>query len=265
MKLEYFNPKQITESGQCFRWQQLSANSFSLVAFGKYLEITQNDDTDFEFSCSEEEFNEVWKAYFDLEFDYKKIEKLIEKSGDEHVKEAFLLGSGIRILNQNLWEVIISFLISQNNNIKRISNSIESICRKAGIATSEKEDAFCFPGAFDVEPEFFMDKSLGLGYRDVYLRDMYEYTRENPTWFLRLREMDYEDAKKELLKRKGIGPKVADCICLFGLHKVDAFPVDTHVKQLLAKYYPKGFDFSYYKGVAGIIQQYLFFFELKNK
>lgn len=264
MKLEYFNPKQITESGQCFRWKQLSENLFSLVAFGKYLEIVQTGDSEFSFSCSEEEFDEVWKSYFDLNFDYGKIEELIEKSGDEHVKEAFSLGRGIRILNQNLWEVIISFLISQNNNIKRISNSIENICVKAGIATQEKEDAFCFPGTFDVEPEFFMDKSLGLGYRDEYLRDIYAYTRENPTWFLKLRELNYEEAKRELLKRKGIGPKVADCICLFGLHKVDAFPIDTHVKQLLSKYYSDGFDFDYYKGVAGIIQQYLFYYELKN-
>ena len=110
--------------------------------------------------------------------------------------------------------------------------------------------------------EVFDDRSMGFGYRAQYLKEIYEYGANNPDWLDNLRKMSYDEAMESLLTRKGIGKKVANCICLFGLHHVDAFPIDTHVKQLLDKYYSDGFDFERYKGVAGIIQQYLFYFEL---
>lgn len=110
--------------------------------------------------------------------------------------------------------------------------------------------------------EVFDDRSMGFGYRAPYLKEIYEYGANNPDWLDNLRKMSYDEAMESLLTRKGIGKKVANCICLFGLHHVDAFPIDTHVKQLLDKYYSDGFDFERYKGVAGIIQQYLFYFEL---
>ena len=103
---------------------------------------------------------------------------------------------------------------------------------------------------------------MGFGYRASYLSEIYSYTLKNPQWLDNLRKMSYDEAMDSLLERKGIGKKVANCICLFGLHHVDAFPIDTHVKQLLDKYYQDGFDFERYKGVAGIIQQYLVYYEL---
>ena len=116
--------------------------------------------------------------------------------------------------------------------------------------------------AIHVPEEVFDDRSMGFGYRAPYLKEIYEYGANNPDWLDNLRKMSYDEAMESLLTRKGIGKKVANCICLFGLHHVDAFPIDTHVKQLLDKYYSDGFDFERYKGVAGIIQQYLFYFEL---
>lgn len=264
IKLDHFNINQIAESGQCFRWKKLNENSVELVAFSKFLKITDEGDC-FELSCSEEEWDNIWKHYFDLDTDYEEIEKLIRASSDEHMIEAYENGYGIRILKQDLWEMIISFLISQNNNITRISRSIDELCIRAGVRVEGTDNEYCFPGPFDLETDIFNDRTLGLGYRSEYLKDMFEFVRNNPKWLYELKTMSYEEARNELLKRKGIGPKVADCICLFGLHMVDAFPIDTHVRQLLEKYYSEGFDHEYYKGVRGIIQQYLFFYELKNK
>ena len=103
---------------------------------------------------------------------------------------------------------------------------------------------------------------MGFGYRAGYLKEIYAYAEENPKWLDSLRNLGYDEAMNCLLERKGIGKKVANCICLFGLHHVEAFPIDTHVKQFLQEYYSDGFDFERYEGVAGIIQQYLFYYEL---
>ena len=146
--------------------------------------------------------------------------------------------------------MIVTFMISQNNNIKRITNSVDLLCRRCGHkidGSAEGEELYTFPKPLEVPDEVFDDRSMGAN---------------NPDWLDNLRKMSYDEAMESLLTRKGIGKKVANCICLFGLHHVDAFPIDTHVKQLLDKYYSDGFDFERYKGVAGIIQQYLFYFEL---
>lgn len=268
-RIDHLDLKQTAYSGQCFRWKEADGNGFTIVAFGKSVKIApvEGEEDLFELSCDEKEWDEVWSVYFDMDTDYNHIEKLIMESGDEHLIEAFKLGHGIRILRQDLWETIISYLISQNNNITRIKRSIDALCTRCGYkATGYNEGvSFRFPGPGDKLPEgIFDDSSLGLGYRNIYLKEMYEFAKENPEWLSKIPEMDYAKAREELLKRKGIGPKVADCISLFGLHHVEAFPIDTHVKQLLNKYYSTGFDFDYFDGVAGIIQQYLFFYELQN-
>lgn len=259
------NLKQIAESGQCFRWKQIEEKRYSVVAFGKYLEISQNGNQ-FDFSCEEDDWEQFWKDYFDTDTDYDGIRELIMSSEDAHLKEAFEGGSGVRILRQDLWEIIVSFMISQNNNIKRISSSVDLICQRFGrpIELDNQVIGYTFPRPGEVNPELFIDKTLGLGYRDLYLKEIYEFAQANPKWLEELKGLDYEAAMASLLERKGIGKKVANCICLFGLHHVDAFPIDTHVKQLLEKYYKEGFDFERYEGVAGIIQQYLFYYEINN-
>lgn len=261
VKIDHLNLKQIAESGQCFRWKKKENDTYVIPAVRQgnrefdELVITQRGDQ-FEVSCSEDDWNSQWRKYFDLDTDYNYIETKIMNSGDAHAIEAFRQGSGIRILRQSLWEIIATFLISQNNNIKRITASVEEICRRNG-------GAFPYPG--DIDTAIFEDRTLGLGYRAPYLTDIFRYAEDNPDWLCSLYEMDYEEAFATLKLRTGIGPKVANCICLFGLHHVEAFPIDTHVKQLLEKYYPDGFDFEYYEGCAGIIQQYLFYYELLQK
>lgn len=261
VNIDHFDSILIADSGQCFRWKKISEDTVLVVSFGKVLEIVKVPEG-YMLSCTKEEWESIWSEYFDMSTDYSEIESRIRAYGDKHLYESFEAGKGIRILKQDLWEIIISFLISQNNNIGRIRNSVEALCR-AGAKKIAGYDEYAFPGPGDIDSSLFEKVNLGLGYRVPYLKEMYEFVADNPNWLDYLRTLDYEMARAELLKRKGIGPKVADCICLFGLHHVEAFPIDTHVKQLLSKYYPDGFDFKYFDGVAGIIQQYLFYYEIK--
>lgn len=261
IQIPNMNLKQIAESGQCFRWKEIDNDTFVIPGEScknmglKDLTIRQAGDM-FELSCSEDDWNSQWYDYFDMSTDYEEVKTRILNSKDNHAIEAYKEGSGIRILQQSLWEMIVTFLISQNNNIKRITASVEAICGLNGGK---------FPYPDDIDYKLFDDKSLGLGYRVPYLMDIYRYAKENPDWLLELREANFEKSNTLLQQRLGIGPKVANCICLFGLHHVEAFPIDTHVKQFLKEYYPNGFDFAYYEGIAGIIQQYLFYYELKHK
>ena len=254
--------RQIAESGQCFRWKKLEQqeNTYNVVAFGRSLDITQ-EENEFVLSCDENEWNEIWRDYFDLETDYKGIAEKIHTSEDEHLKLAYSKGSGVRILKQDLWEIIVTFMISQNNNIPRIRKSVELLCERAQVKTLDGK-GYAFPGPGQVPAEVFEDKTMGFGYRAGYLKEIYAYAEENPKWLDSFRNLGYDEAMNCLLERKGIGKKVANCICLFGLHHVEAFPIDTHVKQFLQEYYSDGFDFERYEGVAGIIQQYLFYYEL---
>lgn len=267
IKIENMNLAQIADSGQCFRWKKIEENKYSVVAYGHYVEIEQ-DGQNFTFSCTKKEWQEIWYDYFDMDTDYEDIKRKIMESGDEHLIRCYELGSGVRILKQDLWEIIVSFIISQNNNIKRITKSVDDLCRVAGKTCenieglSDGDLAYRFPLPGEVPESVFDDKSMGFGYRDAYLKGIYAYALENPKWVDSLKGMSYDDAMNSLLAIKGIGKKVANCICLFGLHHVDAFPIDTHVKQLLEEHYADGFDFDRYRGVAGIIQQYLFYYEL---
>ncbi len=259
-----FDLKQTEESGQCFRWKRIGEGEYLIPSGDKVLKISQNGQ-DFFAECSDDDWNQTWCEYFDFNTDYRDFERKIRESGDEHIVECFLTGKGIRILKQNLWETIVTFLISQNNNIPRIKNSVEKICELGGKNVLVGNlPVYLFPEPCDISPEAFNDPSLGLGYRNEYLREMFEYTGNHPEWLRELKKMPYEEAKKILMEKKGIGPKVADCICLFGLHCIDAFPIDTHVKQLMAKYYPKGLDLTPFEGFKGVIQQYLFYYEIKK-
>ncbi len=259
-ELLFFNPGQIKDSGQCFRWNKIDEKTFSVIAFGKYLEISGSDGK-YTFSCSEEEWEDIWKSYFDIETDYEYLAKQIDEHADMHLKECFANGSGIRILKQDLWETIVSFMISQNNNIPRIRGSIEKLCNACALPA--EGGGYRFPRPGEVPEWVFEDKNMGFGYRDEYLANIYEFAKNNPDWLDELTKKDYSSALSALLEIKGIGKKVANCICLFGLHHIEAFPIDTHIKQLMDKYYPNGLDLSHYPGYGGVIQQYLFYAEIK--
>lgn len=249
------NLQQIAESGQIFRMKKYKDGYW--VYKGKERVLVTEIEGDFLFHCSEEKFRSVWYEYFDLDTDYSYIKSLVDQE-DSYLMNAIRFGSGIRILRQDIWEVIIGFLISQNNNIPRIKKSIEKLC-----FTTEDEN-FPTPEEMAKIPNETL-RSFGLGYRDEYVKKMAEAVLSGELILSDLKRMDYEEAQKTLLKRHGIGKKVADCICVFGLHHLDAFPIDTHIKRILKEHYPDGFPFEKYHGYAAVMQQYMFFYEIAKK
>ncbi|MDO5292078.1 MAG: DNA glycosylase [bacterium] len=266
LKVEHFDIEQICHSGQCFRIKENTRGYFEVIAFGQYLELKQEGDI-VTFLCSEEDFYTYWNWYFSLDEDYDEIVKQIDHN-DQYMLTAMEYGSGIRILKQDLWEMIISFLISQQNNIQRIQKCIQTICEKYGEkkfnSYGEAYYAFPTPKALSLPTEQAL-RDCNLGYRAKYIQRVSKAIASGEFSLETLPSLSYEEAKNELLKLYGIGIKVSECICLYGLHHLDAFPVDTHIKHVLDENYKDGFPFERYRGVAGVFQQYAFYYDLKPK
>ena len=264
--LNYFDISQICNSGQCFRMSQKGEDTYSVIAGERYLEVRQSGNQ-CTLYCDEAEYENYWKHYFDLDTDYEDYQKCISQR-DRYLLSASEFGSGIRILHQDLWEMIVSFLISQQNNIVRIRRCIQNISEKYG---DRKQDAdgniyntFPKPEALACLDEDEL-KACNLGYRSKYVVRTSKSVVNGDISLDEIRQMPYKKAKEELLKLFGVGEKVADCICLFALHHLQAFPVDTHINQALKQHYPKGFPKRRYKGFEGVMQQYIFYYELLGK
>mgnify|MGYP002709071740 CR=1 FL=1 len=262
-EIKYFSMAQICDSGQCFRMKRKNEDTWSVIAGENYIEVTQQGDV-CTFSCSESEFEGFWENYFDLRTDYQSY---IEKANprDIYLAAAVRAGSGIRILRQDLWEMIVSFLISQQNNIVRIRRCIKNICEKYGEERKNLHGEIYYtfpkPEALALLDEDAL-KECNLGYRSKYVVRTAKSIVSGEVCLEKIRNMPYQKAKEELLRLYGVGEKVADCICLFGLYKLQAFPVDTHIRQAVEKYYPGGFPKRRYEGFEGVMQQYIFYFEL---
>lgn len=266
--IDNFSIEQICNSGQCFRMTKQSDGSIEVIAHNRYLQVSQ-DNNKVVFHCSESDYESIWRTYFDLDTDYGQIISSID-SDDLYLKNASQYGEGIRILNQDIWEMIISFIISQRNNIKRIRTIINRLCEKFGEKETYVDESgnekiyYSFP-----KPEVLANadiediKSLGVGYRDTYIKKAAIDVVNGTLDLAELSEKDYSEARNELLKLYGVGQKVADCICLFALHHTDAFPMDTHIISIVNKEYNGQFPFEKYKGYAGILQQYMFYYDLE--
>ena len=268
---DYFSIRQICESGQCFRLERLDESdeeeeTYGLTALGRYLEIRQSGK-EITFDCSHQEFEQVWKSYFDLEEDYGKIIDSIDRE-DDYLLRAADYGSGIRILRQDLWEMIVSFLISQQNHILRIRRCIENICTEYGEKLEDGQGkayhAFPTPQALaSLQEDALM--VCNLGYRSKYVVRAARSVTEGECSLATIRKLPYPEARASLLQLYGVGEKVADCICLFGLHHLEAFPVDTHIRQAMEAHYKEGFPLERYAGCQGVLQQYIFYYELAGK
>jgi N-glycosylase/DNA lyase len=245
--------------------QNSESGNYNLVAFGKYLEIQQTNDN-ISFDCSQEEFDNIWKKYFDMDTDYGAIIDSID-SNDNYLAMAAEYGNGIRILRQDLWEMIISFIISQQNNIKRIRKCINILCERYGEKKVNENgvEYYDFPTPQRLSEATLEELfSCNLGYRSRYVRETASAVYHNDIDLDSLYDKDYLSARKDLLKLCGIGAKVADCICLFALHKTEAFPIDTHINKVLATQYTNGFPFEKYADYSGILQQYIFYYDLNG-
>ena len=265
LQTEYFSLEQICVSGQCFRMQPMENGRYQVIAGDRYLEAWQEGDRTV-FDCTEDEFETFWKDYFDLDTDYGAYIGRINPN-DRYLVTAANCGQGVRILRQDLWEMIVTFLISQQNNIRRIRRCIDLICKNYGEAMISRNGtsyyAFPAPEAFaGLEENALM--ACNLGYRSKYVIRTAEQILGGQTDLDRIRMLSYSGARKELLELFGVGEKVADCICLFALHHLQAFPVDTHIRQVLEQHYKKGFPNRRYRDCRGVMQQYIFYYELQR-
>ena len=298
----HFDLKQIAASGQCFRLRETAPGRFSAVSGEKALTMVQEGNC-FSFHCSQEDFP-FWENYFDLHTDYGKVQEMISPK-DPYLMAAARFGSGIRILRQDLWEMIITFVISQQRTIPKIREAVEQLSAlyghpipgsgggpdgglSAGLdsgpgGASQDQDASrrTFPTPEELNRASLDDlAALKLGYRAKYIKRLCQDAVEGTLNLERLSAMDYAQAMEYLTGFYGIGVKVANCVCLYGLHHIDAFPVDTWIQKILlrehcprqprkhaapprAALYPaivRDF-FGRYRGCQGIMQQYIFYYE----
>lgn len=251
-----FNLRETLDCGQSFRWVENSDGSFSGVAYNRYITVEKVSDDLYIYNTNENDFNNIWKDYFDLDLDYNEIGNNIAKIHPV-LKEAHSFASGIRILQQEPWEALCTFIISQNNNIKRIKGIVDKLCTTFGDKI-EGTDFYTFPTAeklATLQPEDL--QPIKAGFRNKYIIDGAKRVVSGEVNLEKCRSLDYEEARQELCKIKGVGVKVADCTLLFGLHRVEAFPLDVWMKRAMEKLFPdmEPSDFGQY---AGIAQQYIF-------
>ena len=251
---DIFSLPQTLDCGQAFRWEQTEDNKWHGVVKGTPLTVYETADGIVFENTDEEKLNTIWKDYFDFDTDYEKIRESF--SDDLYLSRAMNFCGGIRLLKQEPWEALCSFIISQNNNIPRIKGIISRLCEAFGDNLGNGD--FSFPGAerlAKMTPEELAP--LRAGFRAKYIVDAARKVASGEVPLYELKKLPLEEGLNSLMKITGVGPKVASCALLYGCGKKDAFPIDVWVKKILQELYPDGFPFedSPYKGVA---QQYLF-------
>ena len=272
-----FELKDIFECGQCFRFNKQEDESYTGVVGNNVINVKKVDNEIHIKSVGEDNLEELVVDYFDLNRDYEQIKDKLSKI-DENMQKSISYGKGIRILNQDLWETIISFIISANNNIPRIKGIIDRMSERYGKKIIfEGKEYYTFPTVEELSKASVEDlRALGLGFRDVRV---YETTK-----MIKNKEVDLEQLKNEkefnkvrntLLTLPGVGPKVADCILLFStLKRWEAFPIDVWVRRVMNELYIKNPDetkvrkeeiekiaYEKFGNLAGIAQQYLFYWK----
>lgn len=308
MKVKDFNLKQTLECGQCFNFERLSDHEYIVTAKGKMLHVRQvKDELEF-LNASQRDVEKIWIHYFDLNRDYGAIKRSIIKSAPE-LREIVEENGGIRILNQDYVETLISFIISQNKNITHIKQIVRAIsaahgkkvgkvdirdCDEAEVGDEIKKalscgmterEYFSFPETDALENLTVEElKELKTGFRAPYIRDAIEKICCKELSYEAIKDLDYHEAKEKLLKIKGVGDKVANCVLLFSLGKRNAFPVDVWINRIMENMYEKdirkqfgtkkgdkitkeqieAFAESKFGEYGGYAQQYLFIYARSN-
>mgnify|MGYP001695303064 FL=1 len=275
-----FNLRDIFECGQCFRWNKEDDESYTGVIENNVLNVKNIENKIIFKGICNGNIQEIVTNYFDLNRDYTKIKNELSKI-DDYMKNSIKYGEGIRILNQNLWETIISFIISANNNIPRIKGIIERLSKKYGkeiIWNGKKYYTFPTPEELrNVSVEEY--RKLGLGFRDIRVYETTKMILNKEVDLKKLFNEDTETVREELLKFSGVGPKVADCILLFStLKRFEVFPIDVWVRRVMNDLYIKNEDEKKvskkqileiadkkYGNLAGIAQQYLFYWRREKE
>lgn len=270
-----FEPEHIFECGQCFRWNKQKDGSYTGIFKENVVNVKKENNRIIFKGICKGNIKEECIDYFDLDTDYDNIKNKLSNV-DDYLKTSIKYGEGIRILNQDLWETLISFIISANNNIPRIKGIIERISKKYGkkIVWNNNE-YYTFPTPKELSKASVEDlRNLGLGFRDVRVYETTRIINENPNKLNELEdEKDVNRLREELLEFPGVGPKVADCVMLFStLKRLEVFPIDVWVRRVMNELYIKNEDETKinkkeieqlaktkYGNLAGIAQQYLFY------
>lgn len=267
-----FNTDHIFDCGQCFRWQRQEDGSYIGPAMGRVVKISYADRQLIIDNCGKEDFENIWKKYLDLDTDYGLIKEKLSAE-DQIMQAASEYGYGIRILRQDFWETVVSFIISQNNNIPRIKGCIESICEKFGEHAGEYDgkEYYSIPSPEKLASLTIEDLApCRLGYRAPYLVKMaQQFVDRGGPDVVEAELKNAEDPIQALQQFCGIGPKVAACISLFGLGRMDAFPIDVWMRRVMNRLYDidekdvkamKDYAKKHFGENGGIAQQYLFYY-----
>ena len=264
-----FDLDKIVGSGQCFRPCIVKTvngiDTYRFITGEHVLYISAVDEKGvYDVSCSKKEWEKVWIEYFDLNLDYSSIRSKIPES-DAYMRVCACDGEGIRILNQDKWEMLISFIISQRKSIPAIRSCVEKICERYG---SRKDTGFETVNLFPTPDSLIniSEKELaecGLGYRVGYIMDAVKKVYYRDIDLDLISKWDDEALYNELIKIKGVGKKVANCIMLFSYHRTGRAPVDVWIERVINEHYNGADPFPSYKDCAGIMQQYVFYHSIK--
>ncbi|MBP3914821.1 DNA glycosylase [Clostridium sp.] len=282
-----FNIKQILECGQCFRWERITDTNYIIVAYRRVIEVIQEGNTVIILNTNMKDFDEIWKDYFDLNVNYEEVKE--ELSKDELLKKSVEFGYGIRILNQDPFEMLISFIISARNSIPSIMKTIKKISERWGDKIEYKGNIYyAFPTPEQLKESTLEEiKETGASFRSKYIIDTISKVnaaieaKKSGTLDEELKQFDLEYIKslpvdechKALQNFMGVGAKVADCIMLFSMSKHSAFPVDVWIKRAMIHFYLapdvslnkiRVFGREKFGELAGLAQQYLFYYAREN-
>lgn len=288
--VENFKLKHIFECGQIFRFEEIEENHFIVIAFGKLIEVKEKGSSIVLYNTTEKEVNDVWIKYFDLNRDYSEIKQELAK--DPLLKESIEFGYGVRVLNQDPFEMLLSFIISARNNIPSIKKTVNKISEKWGKEIQYNGKKYhAFPNINEIKDATLEEiQDTGASFRSKYIIDTIKNVYESIKESNNLKENDTEQHLKynldyikslsddechnALQEFKGVGAKVADCIMLFSMEKTSAFPVDVWVKRAMIHFYGaensslnkiRIFGRNKFGKFAGFAQQYLFYYARENK
>ena len=247
------------QSGQCFRWRFIEPGVYEIPAYGRLIRVRENwVGLDVEIlSEAKDDDGFLWNSYFDAKLDYEKIRKMPDKT-DKYLCNAAKAGKGIRIINQDPFETLITFIISQRKSIPAIKTSVEKICEAVGRKIPGT-DVYDFPTPGELlKLDADTLAECGLGYRAPYIHATAEAFAHGDMSIAALSEMNDEDLINTLMTLKGVGIKIANCTALFGFHRLDLFPIDVWIQRALDAFYDGVFPLEKYHPYNGIMQQYMF-------
>lgn len=265
-----FNIDEILECGQCFRFEKIEEKHYKIIAMSRVLNINQNGNSVELYPCTKEDYDNIWYNYFDMSTDYSEIKNAI--SNDDIMKRAIEFAGGIRLLNQEPYECLLSFIISQNNNIPRIKGIISRMSEEYG---KKCDNGFLFPTIEELssvtEEELY---GLRMGFRAKYIYDAISKLKSKEVDLSQIDNMTTAELLEMLLKIKGVGQKVADCTMLFSMGRREVFPTDVWVKRVMEELYFEGretnikeihnFADNKWGKLSGYAQQYLFYYARSN-